>query len=169
MKGLTFRLERAIALCLVALLAVPLGLASTAPLGTVPAASDSSTKTDMDGSDPGKNVSEYPDSPGTEWAQANQQSQQPASSPSTPINPQQPGTSQSTPADQQTSAPVGTAAAPYVKADGVTAARPTGAAIAPGKQKRSHSLAIKVGLLVGGAIAIGTVAGLSLASSSKPH
>jgi hypothetical protein len=64
---------------------------------------------------------------------------------------------------------VGTAAAPYLKPDGTPAASPTGAAIAPAKQKRKHSYAIRMGLLVGGAIAIGTVAGLSAASSSKPH
>ena len=75
-----------------------------------------------------------------------------------------------TPAQQNTpsSAPAGTAAAPYEKQEGVSASNPAGSAIAPGKQRRIRSFAIRVGLLVGAAVAIGVVAGASLGSSSRP-
>lgn len=65
--------------------------------------------------------------------------------------------------------PVGTAAAPYEKTTGVAASRPAGAVIAPARQKRARSILIKVGVILGAAVAIGTVAGLSSASPSKPH
>ena len=75
-----------------------------------------------------------------------------------------------TPAQQNTAppAPTGTAAAPYEKQEGVSASNPAGSAIAPGKQRRIRSFAIRIGLLVGAAVAIGVVAGASLGSSSRP-
>ncbi|MFZ0661579.1 MAG: hypothetical protein WAM66_02715, partial [Acidobacteriaceae bacterium] len=71
---------------------------------------------------------------------------------------------------QQTSTPqpVGTAAAPYEKPVGTAVSRPAGAAIAPAKQRRTRSFLIKVGLVVGAAIAIGTVVALSKGSRSRP-
>lgn len=78
------------------------------------------------------------------------------------------GAQQTSPA-QKTSKPVGTAAAPYEKTVGVAASRPAGAAIAPAKQRRVRALLIKVGVLVGAAVAVGTVVGLSKASSSRPR
>ena len=65
--------------------------------------------------------------------------------------------------------PVGTAVAPAQQSHGVPASTPSGAAIAPGKQKRIHSFSVRVALLVGAVVAVGTVAGASLASSSRPH
>ena len=65
--------------------------------------------------------------------------------------------------------PVGTAVAPYEAGVGVAASRPAGAVIAPAKQKRSRSFMIKVGVLIGAAVAVGTVVGLSAASPSRPH
>jgi len=64
---------------------------------------------------------------------------------------------------------VGTAAAPYEKPMGVTASRPAGAVIAPAKQRRVRSILIKIGIVVGAGVAIGTVAALSHASPSQPH
>jgi hypothetical protein len=64
--------------------------------------------------------------------------------------------------------PVGAAAAPYVKPSGFTASRPAGAVIAPAKQRRMHSIFIKVGIVVGAGAAIAAVALLSHASSSRP-
>lgn len=83
---------------------------------------------------------------------------------------QLPDSPQATPAQQPNAppAPGGTAAAPYEKSNGVTASSPAGAAIAPAKQRRSRSFAIRIGLIVGAAIAIGTVVGLSSASPSRP-
>ena len=68
-----------------------------------------------------------------------------------------------------TSIPLGTAAAPYEKPFGVAVSRPAGAAIAPAKQKRTRSILIKVGALLGACVAVGTVVALSAASPSRPH
>lgn len=64
--------------------------------------------------------------------------------------------------------PVGTAVAPYEKPTGVAGSRPAGAVIAPAKQRRVRAIVIKVGLLLAGGAAIGTVIGLSKASHSQP-
>jgi hypothetical protein len=69
---------------------------------------------------------------------------------------------------QQNSNPVGTAAAPESRPAGVAASRPAGAAIAPSKQKRRKAILIRVGIIVGAAVAVGTVAGLSRSSSARP-
>ena len=75
---------------------------------------------------------------------------------------------QPSPAPQNTQTlPAGTAAAPYEKQEGVSASKPAGAAIAPGKQRRIHSFAIRAGLLIGAAIAIGVVTAASLGSPSR--
>ena len=69
------------------------------------------------------------------------------------------------PAPQQ---PKGAAAAEVQRSTGTAASTPSGAAIAPAKQKRSRSLLIRLGALAGAGIAIGTVVALSSASPSKP-
>ena len=71
-------------------------------------------------------------------------------------------------AGQQNSNPVGTAAAPESRPTGVAASRPAGAVIAPSKQKRRKAILIRVGIIVGAAVAVGTVAGLSRSSSARP-
>jgi hypothetical protein len=78
---------------------------------------------------------------------------------------QQPG---QTPPQNGNTAPVGTAVAPYEKGVGVAASRPAGVVIAPAKQRRTRSFLIKVGLVVGAAVAVGTVVGLSKATPSAP-
>jgi hypothetical protein len=65
--------------------------------------------------------------------------------------------------------PVGTAVAPYEKPIGVAASRPAGAVIAPAKQRRARSFAIRVAVVVGAAVAVGTVVALSRASPSRPN
>jgi len=65
--------------------------------------------------------------------------------------------------------PVGTAAAPYEKPSGVAASRPAGAAIAPAKQRRVRSFLIKMGVVVGAGVAVGTVLALSHGSPSRPN
>ncbi len=64
--------------------------------------------------------------------------------------------------------PLGTAAAPLENPTGVTASRPSGAVIAPAKQRRARSLFFKVSLVVGAAVAIGTVLVLTHASPGRP-
>ena len=80
-------------------------------------------------------------------------------------------TGQRVAAQQQegSSQPVGVAAAPYEKSTAITASRPAGAAIAPAKQRRTRSILIKTGLLVGACVAVGTVVALSKGSPSQPH
>ena len=82
-------------------------------------------------------------------------------------NGQQPPAAQQN--QQNPNAPVGTAAAPVVTPEGAPASRPAGAAIAPIKQRRTRVFAIRMALIVGAAVAIGTVAGTSLASPSHPR
>jgi len=105
-------------------------------------------------------------------AQQPQQSQISSSSlPQAPL----PSTDQNAPGaqpgqDQQQANPaVGTAAAPYEKTTGIAATRPAGAVIAPSKQRRIHSILIKVGIVAGAGAAIAAVALLSRSSPSQPH
>lgn len=90
--------------------------------------------------------------------------QEPSQTATTPPSGQQTGNGQQN-SDQK---PVGTAAAPYEKPTGVAASRPAGAVIAPAKQRRIRRIWISVAVIAGAAVAVGTVAGLSEASSSKP-
>lgn len=140
------RLQRGLALLLVVLLAAPLGSAAqqTAPPTQGGTASSSQSA---------------PQAPAA----------QPSSSASQPAN-TNPQTGNQAPAPQQNgnTAPVGTAVAPYEKGVGVAASRPAGVVIAPAKQRRTRSFAIKVALVVGAAVAVGTVIGLSKATPSAP-
>jgi hypothetical protein len=94
----------------------------------------------------------------------------PAAQPTPPAQNAQPSNTQ-TDAQPQSgeTKPVGTAVAPYEKTMGVTASRPAGAVIAPAKQRRVRAILIKVGVIAGAAVAVGTVAALSHGSSSRPH
>jgi hypothetical protein len=173
-------LGRQIACCLVTLLVASLAEAATTPLPEPQAAGaavagQAQTQADARGTSEvaadGSQPAQLPDSPGA--AQAADQSQQTAASPVAAANQQSTGNqstgNQSTGNQSSGQPPVGTAAAPYVQPGGVAASRPAGAAIAPAKQKRSRSFAIKVGLLVGAAVAIGVVTAVSLSSPSRPH
>jgi hypothetical protein len=64
---------------------------------------------------------------------------------------------------------VGTAAAPTPEVAGVAGSRLTGAVIAPAKQRRVRTFLIRIGVVVGACVAIGTVAALSHSSSSQPR
>jgi hypothetical protein len=64
---------------------------------------------------------------------------------------------------------VGTAAAPAPEVTGVAGSRLTGAAIAPAKQRRVRTFLIRVGVVVGACVAIGTVVALSRSSPSQPR
>jgi hypothetical protein len=100
----------------------------------------------------------YPDSPDPARSQAADPSGQSGASQSEPDQTQ-----------NATPKPVGTAAAPYEKTTGVAASRPAGAVIAPAKQRRARSFLIRVGVIVGAAVAVGTVVALSKASPSRPN
>ena len=92
-----------------------------------------------------------------------------------PAPPQQSSTTQTeqrpsaqTEQQQQSQQPLGTAAAEHVRTAGGGASRPAGAALAPAKQKQSRSLLIKTGAILAAGIAVGTIYGLSRATSSVP-
>ena len=70
---------------------------------------------------------------------------------------------------QQTpTVPLGTATAQQGATRGGVASRPAGEAIAPAKQRQVHSMLIKLGLVAAGAVAVGTVVGLTRGTSSIP-
>jgi hypothetical protein len=165
-KPVTLWFYRQIAIGLMMLLAAPLGVAaqqapaaqpapnSVAGAAQPAAAADASKTQVADAAEPQPlPESPNPAPPQTTTAPQNSSSSQPAT-------PQQ-----QQPAPQQ---PLGTAVAPSEPASGIAASRPAGAAIAPARQKRTRSFMIKVGLLMGAAVAVGTVVALSSASPSRP-
>jgi hypothetical protein len=85
----------------------------------------------------------------------------------TPLQQEQQQTPSQPPALPQQ--PVGTAAAPGEKPTGVPGSRPSGAAIAPAKQKRVRAIVISLGIVLAAGAAIGATAGLSKASHSTPQ
>jgi hypothetical protein len=156
-------LHRFIAFLLTTLLVAPLStVASAQQVPDAPQPQNSAPQKAPAPAGPGQSAAEVaslPNSPAPQNDPGAQQQQE-----------QQPSSTQPTPPQQQgnPSQPMGTAVAPAEPAGGVAATRPAGAAIAPAKQKRSHTLLIRVSLLVGAAVAIGTVVGLSSASPSRP-
>lgn len=121
---------------------------------------------------------ELPDSPGavqmqsasqqvTGSASSTQPSQQ-SSSQQPPTTQQPQTTDQSAPQQTPPQRPVGTAAAEAPSVTGITAAQPAGVAIAPAKQRRTRSLVLKVGAIVGAGVALGTTVALTMGTSSKP-
>jgi hypothetical protein len=65
--------------------------------------------------------------------------------------------------------PLGTAAAPAEPVTGVAATRPVGSAIAPAKQRRARVILIRMSIVIGAAVAVGTVVALTRASPSRPN
>ena len=163
MKYLHFSLERPIAMCLALLMITPMCATASPLVEQVPQqfASVSKPQTQSDTQ--------------AAAAQANSGSSNEISASggqSTSESQAAPQTQQSSAANtvrQSTPPATGTALAPYQKQEGVTGSKPAGAAIAAGKQRRTRSFAIRIGLIVGAAIAIGVVAGASLASPARPN
>jgi cytoskeletal protein RodZ len=77
-------------------------------------------------------------------------------------------TSQTQTGQQQEPAPSGTAGAKAANVKGAPVAQPAGAAVAPARQRGHRSLFIKLGLLAGAGIAVGTVVALSAKSQPRP-
>lgn len=159
--------QRQIAGCLVFVLAVPLAEAVTTTPQPVPSGERGATSSatpprnsDSATGDSDQAASQAAATPSSSAAANSNDVNQEQSSATLPSAPQQ--------QQNGTSNPVGTAAAPYEKATGVAASRPAGAVVAPAKQKRSRSFLIRVGLIVGACVAVGTVVGLSAASPSRP-
>jgi hypothetical protein len=116
--------------------------------------------------------SELPDSPGAVLAESQEAaSQQSNTSPQTAMPPSSNAEKTKAPDQDQTpkpQRPVGTAAAEAPKVNGVTAAQPSGVAIAPAKQRRVRTIVLKVGAMVGAGVAVGTVIALTAGTPSKP-
>lgn len=105
-----------------------------------------------------------------------QKSQQIAGSPDSAELPDAPMPAQLAPQEQSEpsqiqnpdSVPSGTAGAKVTHAKGAPAARLMGTAIAPAKQRGHRSLLIKVGIIAGASVALGSVVALSKSTSAKP-
>lgn len=156
-------LNRQIAGCLVMSLALPFAAASALAQQSAPTPPAAQSPTPPAAQSQGSEADSDPSQSGASPA-----TPAPAAAPATAPNQQSPsaGAGQQPP-NANNGQPLGTAAAPYEKALGVPASRPAGAAIAPAKQRRTRSLLIKVGVLVGAGVAIGTIVALSKASPSR--
>jgi hypothetical protein len=71
-------------------------------------------------------------------------------------------------AQNPSNVPSGAAGAKAAPAKGAPASRPVGSAIAPAKQRERRSLLIKVGLVAGACVAVGSALALSKGSPSRP-
>ena len=71
-------------------------------------------------------------------------------------------------AQEPTQVPSGTAGAKAPDVKGAPVAQPSGAAVAPPRQRGHRSLLIKLGLLAGAGAALGAVIALSQTSPSRP-
>jgi hypothetical protein len=113
-------------------------------------------------------LSELPDSPGAVASRSMEPVQQQTASGATASAPQ---AAQSQPAPQSQPAaqkPVGTAAAEAPDASGIAASQPAGVAIAPAKQRRTRTIILRMGAIIGAGVAVGSVVALTSATSSKP-
>ncbi len=82
--------------------------------------------------------------------------------------PAQPAPQEPSQTQNPESVPLGTAGAKVTHAKGAPAAQLMGVAIAPAKQRGRRSLLIKVGLVAGACVAVGSVFALSKGTSAKP-
>jgi cytoskeletal protein RodZ len=165
---MTTRLGRLPNLLLVFLLSFTLA-ASAQPLPQEPTATDSTQSATQTSSSFNENRSS---APGSGAASANDASA-PAGGelPDAPMpaqSNQQSADSSSIQPQNPASVPSGAAGAKAPTVRGAPASRTVGAAIAPAKQRQRRSLLIKVGLVAGACVAVGSAFALSKASSSKP-
>lgn len=144
MRLLRRLLERQIAKCLVFLLAMPFAEVAQA----LPRQESSGQQTQSTTDEQGR-----PQDPANAAASPQSQSGQPTA-----------GQQQNSPTK-----PVGTAVAPVERTSGVAASRPAGAVIAPAKQRRARAILIRVSIVIGAAVAVGTVVALSRASPNRPN
>lgn len=95
--------------------------------------------------------------------------QPPVTQPATPVTSGAPsGTQAVQRPTTQIEPPTGVAAAEKGVTQGGAASTPAGAAIAPAKQRQVRSLLIKMGVVAAGAVAVGTVIGLSKGTPTAP-
>jgi len=161
MTTLVLRFGRPVAAALIFLVAAQMSEAAALPLQepqqqTPSTQTQPGTSSSMDAQPAG-----LPDSPAP--AQQNIAQAEPQFASRSQQDPQQ----QSAP-QQDSQKPVGTAAGPATSPVGVAGSRPSGAAIAPAKQRRVKAIVIRISLIVAGAAAAGAVIGLSKESPSRP-
>ncbi|MGB6689216.1 MAG: hypothetical protein WBE76_15380 [Terracidiphilus sp.] len=169
-------IEKQIACCLAILLALPCGEAFAAAPQQAAAAGQAQSASSAESSSLAAGATAADADAGSTLAEASPPLANLPDAPS-PANQQsaaqngQSGTSQSTADQQQNGAekPLGTAAAPYEKPEGIAASRPAGAVIAPAKQRRVRAIFISIAVVAAAGIAVGTVVALSHASPSRPQ
>jgi hypothetical protein len=76
--------------------------------------------------------------------------------------------SQTSSSQQSPAAPSGAAGAKAANVKGAPTAKPVGAAVAPARQRGHRSLLIKLGVVAGAGIAVGSVVALAERSPSRP-
>lgn len=123
------------------LLAVLLGAALVTSDAPMFAQSQATQSQQSDGSVADSRSSSLPDAPQAQTDQASQQSAQ---------------------------EPTGAAGAKAPTVKGAPVAQPAGAAVAPPRQRGHRSLLIKLGLIAGAGVAVGTVVALSAKSPARP-
>jgi len=106
-------------------------------------------------------LSELPDSPGAVVSKSVESAQQQG-------NATTPSTAQQSQSQAPPQKPVGTAASEAPNASGVAASQPAGVAIAPAKQRRTRTIILRMGAVIGAGVAVGSVVALTSATSSKP-
>ncbi|MFZ1141233.1 MAG: hypothetical protein WAN76_18775 [Candidatus Sulfotelmatobacter sp.] len=75
---------------------------------------------------------------------------------------------QTSPDQEPAAVPSGTAGAKAASVKGAPVSQPAGAAVAPPRQRSHRSLLIKLGVLAGAVMAVGTVVALSQRSPARP-
>jgi cytoskeletal protein RodZ len=129
------------------MLAAAFLISSAMPSFATPPQSDHANTTNQ------KASNSLPDAPQPQQAQTPQQSSQ---------------ASQQSSQTSSTQTPSGAAGAKAATPKGAPVAQTVGAAVAPAHQRGHRSLLIKVGLLAGAAVAVGTVVALSERSPTRP-
>lgn len=167
----SFSTRALIALLTLSLAGGELGLAAqTAPTSKDPAQTNPQNRVVI----PSPNTSPWEKKPGTQPATSTGLPDAPSSAPKQPTTTyldanQQPEEADQTAAQPVTAqAPLGTAAAEKGVTVGGAASRPAGTAIAPTKQRQTRSLALKIGAVLAGGAALGTVYGLSRKTNPVP-
>jgi len=142
---------------------LPAAAQQSALPASVTSSSDSKPSLMAKAEEPG-NLSELPDSPGAVASRSEEPTPQQSENGAAP-SPAPPAQSSSQAPAQK---PVGTAASEAPDARGIAASQPAGVAIAPAKQRRTRTIILRVGAIIGAGVAVGSVVALTSATSSKP-
>jgi len=144
---------------------LPAAAQQSALPASVTSSSDSKPSLMARAEEPG-NLSELPDSPGAVASRSEEPTPQQSENGAAP-SPAPPAQSQSS-SQAPAQKPVGTAASEAPDARGIAASQPAGVAIAPAKQRRTRTIILRMGAIIGAGVAVGSVVALTSATSSKP-